>query len=338
MSQKIKELAAGFLGREKTDRLICIMPHIRSDGDAISSSLVMARALDQLGYRTRVFLEEKVPDLYHFMPDLDKLEIFNPQAELPEVFTLFVLDCHEASRLGRRSVFWEAADRRYIMDHHQVQEAPAGYAVIESERSSTAEMVYLFIRALEAASGKDLLDLAMASNLTTGIYMDTGGMRHSNTTPDTYRVMADLRAMGVAVDRIAEQAFSQVPIEEARARGLALLKARLDCDGRLIWCFFRQRELLACGVDEDQLGYISSMLKQIKGTDLAIFMQEALQADGSADLRLSIRSSENFDAATFAHSLGGGGHVRASGAVVPIEDDIYDSVHYVVEAAKAALA
>ena len=338
MSQTIKELAELFLAQEDKSRVICIMPHLRSDGDAISSCLVMSRALEKLGYQTRVFLDEKVPDLYFFMPGLEKIEIFEPGQDLPASYTLFVLDCHEASRLGEREVFWQQAQTLYVMDHHQVQDQPHAHFAIESDRSSTAEMVYFFIQTLEEVSGQTILDLPMASNLTTGIYMDTGGMRYSNTGVDTYRVMADLRARGVAVDYISEHAFGQVPIEEARARGLALMKARMDCDGRLVWCFFRVRELLACSVEADQLGYISSMLKEIKGTDLAIFMQEDENPDGSADLRLSFRSSEDFNAADFAQSLGGGGHLRASGATLPIEGDIYDTVHYVVEQAKAALA
>ncbi len=338
MSQTIKELAELFLAQEDKNRLVCIMPHVRSDGDAISSCLVMSRALEKLGFQTRVFLDEKVPDLYFFMPGLEKIEIFEPEQDLPASYTLFVLDCHEASRLGGREIFWQKAQDLYIMDHHQVQEEPRAHFAIESDRSSTAEMVYFFIQSLEEVTGQDILDLDMASNLTTGIYLDTGGLRYSNTGADTYRVMADLRVMGVPVDFIAERAFGQVPIEEARARGLALMKARMDCNGRLIWCFFRVRELLACSVEADQLGYISSMLKQIKGTDLAIFMQEDEKPDGSADLRLSIRSSEDFNAADFAQRLGGGGHLRASGATLPIEGDIYDTVHYVVEQAKAALA
>lgn len=338
MSQTIKALAELFLAQEERNRLICIMPHVRSDGDAISSCLVMSRALEKLGFQTRVFLDEKVPDLYFFMPDLEKIEIFEPGQDLPASYTLFVLDCHEASRLGGRENFWHLAQELYIMDHHQVQEQPKAHFAIESARSSTAEMVYFFIKTLEQVTGQAILDLDMASNLTTGIYLDTGGLRYSNTGADTYRVMADLREMGVPIDHITEHAFGQVPIEEARARGLALMKARMDCDGRLVWCFFRLRELLACSVEADQLGYISSMLKQIKGTDLAIFMQEEEKPDGSLDLRLSIRSSEDFNAAEFAQSLGGGGHLRASGASLPIEADIYDTVHEVVERAKAALA
>lgn len=338
MSQKIKDLAKLFLKQEDSQPVVCILPHVRSDGDAISSSLVLSTALEKLGYQTRVFLEEKVPDLYYFMPGLEKIEIYDANQSLPESFVLFALDCHEPSRLGQRAIFWQKAQELYVMDHHQVQEAPKAHFVIESDRSSTAEMVYYFVKSLEEVSGQVLLDLDMASNLTTGIYLDTGGLRYSNTGPDTYRVMAELREMGVPVDRISEEAFDQVPIEEARARGLALMKARTDCDGRLIWCFFRVRELLACSVDSDQLGYISSMLKKIQGTDLAIFMQEDVHEDGTASLRLSIRSSEGFNAAAFAQSLGGGGHLRASGASLPIEGDIYDTVHHVVTQAKAALA
>lgn len=339
MQKTIKQLAEVFYKQAERELPLIIAGHKGADGDAISSSLALCEACKSLGFNARVLLDEPIPEHYHFIKGYETVEIFSEDYTLPEKFNLFILDCHEAPRLGKRSVIFEQAEKVFIMDHHECGPAfvPSEFAHIDPSRSATAEMAYFFIAALEELSSQKIIDVKIAELLTVGIYADTGSMGYSNTGSETYYAMYELAKFAVPTHEISENLFSSIPIAEARARGLALMKCRVECDGKLVWCFFTTRELLACGIDKSQTGAISSLLKKIAGTDLAIFMREDLNEDGSRDLNLSLRSSENINCQVLAEKLGGGGHQRASGATVAIEDDIYDTVEEVLVEARRSL-
>lgn len=321
---------------------VLVTPHVRADADAICSSLALALALNKLGYVAEVYLDEQPSSYYDFLPAMDQLKVYDALHERKDFDALFVLDCHESSRLEKRAAWWNVAPVLFITDHHQLAEEESllanSYYWVAADWSSTSAMIYRLIREMEAVSQKTLMDAELAFLLASGIYADTGGLRYSNASPATFRIVADLAEYDISLTHISEKLFSTISLEEFRARGLAFTKTRVECDGRLAWCFFQERELEACAVSRDQLGAFSSLLREVKGVDLSLFILELVREDGRRELNISIRSSENFTALPIAKALGGGGHLKACGATVPVEKNIYDSVEKVLRVARQGLA
>ena len=333
-----KEFWENFIEAVEPGAKLLITPHVRADADAICSSLALAFSLEKLGYQPEIYLDEEPSTYYDFLPGLEKLNIYDPEADQPEFSALLVLDCHGPDRLENRAKLWDRAPIKFIIDHHQVEDIEdMGCYWIESHRSSTCEMIYLLIKEMQAVSKREIMDAQIAFYIVTGIYADTGGMRYSNTSADTFSLMAELIQWEVPIAHISEKLFATITVEEFRARGLAFTKTRFECDGRLAWCFFQTKELYACGVPRDLLGAFSSLLRDVKGVDLSVFMLEEEKEDGSLELNLSFRSSEDFAALPVAQALGGGGHIRAAGATVPIEEDIYETVEDVLKVARKAV-
>ena len=77
---------------------ICICGHVNPDGDTIGSMLAMRLALQSMGKRVRVFLQDKVPDNLMFLPGAE--EIRYPR-ENGEEYDLFLsVDVSDVRRLG----------------------------------------------------------------------------------------------------------------------------------------------------------------------------------------------------------------------------------------------
>lgn len=324
-NERALELAARILQEIPPASELWIMPHVRADGDAIGSCLGLKRILTKAGYHARLFLDEEVQESYRLLPQWTEAELWPPEpekearllAECKAVGALFILDCHEASRLGRREKCFEALTPRFIIDHHLFEAQPAEREWIEAGRSSTSEMIVLLAAAFSRLLKKDLFDLEMATSLALGLYTDTGGLRYSNTGVDSYLCMATLRQIGVKIAPLAEALFASRPLSELRAKGLAYSRACWEKDGRLAWVFFKREDMLSCGASDEDLAGICSDLREVRGTDLALFIR-LTEEQGQEVLRINLRSSEAFDCSSLARKWGGGGHMRASGASLPL--------------------
>lgn len=329
-------MAQAFLEKSKAAAEVIIVPHVRADGDAIGSGLALLKALNKAGFKARLFLDETVPVQNRFTPGSEEAQVFEEKM-LPEgPYLLFMIDCHEASRLERRAVLYERAQSVLIIDHHLYKAEPDAASWIEPLRSSTAEMIWLFVKALEKAAAKPLLDKEMAENLIMGIYSDTGGLRYSNSGSDTYTAMADLIGYDINIAYISEQLFAQRPLTQLRARGVSFTGAVQEENGRLLWYYFTPEDLEKTGSSEEELGNICSELREVRGTDLALFLKNGTEG-GKRVIRVNIRSSEAVDSQVLAVRLGGGGHARAAGASYPVTGTEEEAVQAILSEARRLL-
>lgn len=338
MQKNLSAFWQNFVDRIPADSNVVICPHVFIDADAVSSCLALASLLRKGGYRCRILTDEAPAEHEAFIPEVSRLEVFQDTPEWEDIDLLFLLDCHEAGRLGRRGVLWERASQIAIIDHHQYEQVPpVELCYIDSQASSTAELIYYSYQYWQQAGASIFLDKTSAFQLCCGIYADTGGLQYSNTGRDTFLAMADLMSYDLPLAAISAALFATISREEMRARSLAMLKARFECGGRLVWSFFQTREFLATGVGMDEVGSFSSLLRQVKGVDLAIFMREEARVDAPSILHISLRSSEHFNCLALAQRLGGGGHIRASGAEMLVDQDIYLTVEQVLQVARDEL-
>ncbi len=65
-------------------------------------------------------------------------------------------------------------------------------------------------------------------------------------------------------------------------------------------------------ISEDDVDSISGFARSIEGVEIGIMIREV--EDGG---KISLRTSENYNASELCKALGGGGHAAAAGATVP---------------------
>lgn len=251
---------------------------------------------------------------------------------------LFLVDCHEKSRLENRTALWERWGSPWIIDHHEYQISGGGQEWIDPGRSSSAEMIAIFGWELEKLLQKPLLDKDSATDLVTGIYTDTGALRYSNATATTFETVARLMSYPVPLTDINERLFYQISFQKLKARACVFEKAVREAGGRLIWAYMTPEEKTCCGATDDELGTLCAEMKSVAGVSASFFFTLRGTEDNPC-LHVSIRSDETFDAALFAQTYGGGGHRKAAGCQIPLRQSLpEEAIRSLLDQAKIQLS
>lgn len=293
---------------------IVIIPHKNPDGDAIGSTLGLMHYLKNRGQYAVVIAPNDFPKFLKWMPGQEEIIIFEndkdlAQKHIMEASLIFTLDFNHLSRVGFMQESLEAAEGTFIMiDHHQ---APSDYAKVtysDVHMSSTCEMVYNFIEAVENTS-KITADIANC--LYTGIMTDTGSFKYSSTTSRTHRVVADLIDKGAENMAIHNRVFDTNSPSRLHILGCALKNMVILEDYHTAYITLSQEELDDNGFKKgDTEGIVNYGLT----LDNIIFAVIFIENKDEGIIKISFRSQGDFSVNEFARAnFEGGGHDNAAG-------------------------
>lgn len=281
-----------------------ILPHIAADGDAIGSALALRSALAQTGLESVIYVEEKIPFLYSFLPGIDEIKIYDGGRLETDFDLAIALDTGDRDRLGKRKGLFDAAPVNVNIDHHSTNTAFGIYNHIDITASAVGEIIYRLIQMLEVE-----LDRDRATCLYVAIATDTGGFRFSNTTPETHRITAELLGKGVDVAEVSRKIFDTVTFEKVKLMGEAIGSIRLFENGQAAMIVLTDEMILRTGASEEDCEGIVDIARKIQGVEVAIMLRS--RSDGT--VKGNLRSHEKVDVSAIARFFGGGGHVRAAG-------------------------
>ncbi len=279
-----------------------VCTHVTPDGDALGSQLGLLRALRVLGKKAVALADAPPPEKYAF---LDHGEI-TVTATLPAADTVIVLDIAQWRRIGTHAeALKRAGARRLIIDHHpQVPDPAATVAVIDTEFSSTAELVADLLRALDVP-----LTAAIAEPLYVGIVTDTGRFSYGNGLVRAHRVAADLLTTGIDARGIDDRIYHRSTLPRLKLIGRALERLRTAADGRIAHTFLTQADLQAHGVTAGDLEGFIDVIRTLRDAEIFLIFFET--APGV--VKGSVRSRGTVPVVRLAEKLGGGGHEFAAG-------------------------
>jgi phosphoesterase RecJ-like protein len=248
---------------------------------------------------------------------------------LKEVDALVVLDISDVKRLG---VLAEAVRRltipKLVIDHHlPSDEPPSALMLADTAACATGELIYDFATVL----GLELTpDIARA--LYVALLTDTGGFRFSNTTARCLSIAGQLIASGVEPEEMYGRLYASMPVGRLHLLRDALATLEVDPQYGISWISVAAGSAEQYGLRSEDLEGIAEHPRSIGGTRLAIFFRDL----GHDKVKVSFRSTGDVDVNKFAKQFGGGGHARASGAL--IEGNLESVRHDVVAAAREFLA
>jgi phosphoesterase RecJ-like protein len=148
--------------------------------------------------------------------------------------------------------------------------------------------------------------------LYVAILTDTGSFRFSNTTSRLHRIAAELVELGAAPDRLYGEVYGNIPLRRMRLLQAVLPSLDTSPDGRVAWLTIRARTLYELGCTAEDLEGMVDYPRELEGVEVGLLFREL--DDGQ--VKVSLRSNHYVDVNVLARSVGGGGHVRASGALV----------------------
>jgi phosphoesterase RecJ-like protein len=291
-------------------RRVALSTHLNADGDGCGSETALARLLAAHGLRPRIVNPTPWPEMFSFLLGDDVVdETRRGSKALRDLDLLVVLDISDVKRLGVLTESVRALDvPKLVIDHHVASDDPAGpLGLSDTTACATAELVY----DLASVLGWEITP-HIARSLYTGMLTDTGGFRFSNTSPRCLAVAAQLLAAGVDPEDMYTRIYASAPAGRIRLMADVLSTLQVDDAHGLTWLTMQSDALEKHAVKAEDLDGIVEHARSIAGTRMALFFRDL----GHHKVKVSFRSLGGTDVNVFAREFGGGGHARASGALI----------------------
>ena len=297
---------------------VAVLPHLSADGDGLGSAFSLAMAIDSLGKKAVVLLEEPVEKRLEFMLPLDMVEYYI-LPEIPEGdFDLAIaVDAADRLRLGQRQEVFFGAKANVKIDHH-IEKDPFGeFNYVNKSWAANCEGIWELLcltpwNLEEKLKGRDTDSFyrAMAECLYCGIATDTGSFAFSNTTEETHRIAGRLLSVLGDVSEHHFRLFDRESKACLALKGISYGKITYSPDGKMAFLLLTQDDFDKAGAVYDDANDIVNVLRGIEGVELAVFGRPGRNGQG---VKVSMRSNKLYDVAAFSMTQGGGGHVRAAG-------------------------
>jgi bifunctional oligoribonuclease and PAP phosphatase NrnA len=304
------ERIRGFI--EKAQRLF-ISTHVNPDGDALGSVMALAGFLANTGRKCRVLIESDIPEAYRFLDPGGRIESYPNGAPTDggprEGDLVIFLDLGRYDRVGNlQDYLTKNSARRVIIDHHRPEQVEADVAAVNPLAESAGSLLFDLLLYLDRTK----IDSGIATALLTAIVTDTGYFRYSNTSATTHAVASSLYEYGARVIDIRKRLESGQTFNRQKLLGLALSNLRKSSGGRIVYAFITSGMFEEADARREHTEGIIDQIRIVRGCKVAALIIE----DGIEKFKVSFRTTERVSANDIAAILGGGGHARASGALV----------------------
>ncbi len=309
-----KELATWI---RDAGRLLVIC-HTRPDGDAVGSTLAIARAAKLAGVEAFLaYAGEMPPWIGDIMGQTGwvHLDAGDPP---PPFDRCLICDTGAWSQLEPYKP-WIAgkADKTAVLDHHRSGSPEvADTRVIDSDAAAACEMAAEICTLLLGIDSASDLPVDIAEPLMLGLGTDTGWFRHPSVTPHVLRLAADLVQAGAEHPRLVKMTMLSDPIQRLKLMSKALGSLSLHEDLGVAVVKVHAADITSIGASVGMTSGFADPALAVKSVNVAIVLVEAPPTgDGKSLVKISMRSKVGGpDVAKIAGAFGGGGHIRAAGA------------------------
>jgi phosphoesterase RecJ-like protein len=286
---------------------VALVSHRDPDPDTIGSSLALGLALERMGKRVSWHCADPVPDAIRFLPSADRFTQAPPPADVD------LIVCLDFGEPERAKFALPAGPKIADIDHHATNTAFGDANFVDVTSAATGEMVGRVIDALGTGWTADMATAALIAIMT-----DTGSFQFPNTDKRALERAAMLRDAGADLQSITYNVFRNKRFEALKLWGFAFSRLVRESDGLLVWTWIENDDLAAAGALEEDLSGLVEQIARSKGMRVAL-----LFSGTTGPVKVSCRTSASapsVDAAALMVRFGGGGHVRAAGALIPGTD------------------
>ena len=280
---------------------IVILTHEIPDGDAIGSSLAMYIGLKQLGKDVDVIIP-KYSRTFGFLPFANEIK---KEGRTDNYDVAIALDCGDMKRLNGWANYFEEANCRIEIDHHEVNTMFGDYNFVNPTAPACSQILITVLKYIGVEITKDI-----GTCLLTGIITDTGGFQYQNVKPETFEFAAELLARGVNVSDIYKRTLQTISKEKFELRKIAMSRIELLVNGKIAFTYITKEDEAQTN-SEDHDGIVD-IGRDIEGVEISIFLRET----DENSYKISLRSNDYVNVSDICLLFNGGGHKRAAGGVI----------------------
>jgi len=285
-----------------------VTSHINLDGDGIGSELALYFILKKLNKKVTILNQDRIPKIYDFLPDSDKVQYWNNNRINPKSIDVGIaLDCSSIKRIGRTYEIFKDIKTIINIDHHKSNENFGNLNYLDCSASSVGEIIYELITFLNI----DLLDEKISTCLFTAIITDTGSFRYSNVSSKTFGVASHLTRHRIKSHLIANNIYNRNTYPGLKLLGESLLTLEMDDSNYVSWLTITRKMLNDTNANDEDIEGIINIATTLNNVEISILFRETKDNK----IKVSFRSKGNFDVNKFAGKFKGGGHTNAAGCL-----------------------
>ena len=296
MSISLKKIATILLNSQS----LTIVLHQNPDGDVIGSANALTLSLNS---QVTISSSTKIADIFKkIIPNIKTVNKLDSKSD-----TYVILDCSETHRTGfTKELAAIPLEKIVIIDHHQkngdlVKNYPNNF--VDKSCSATAEIIDELLKEMHVAVTPEI-----ATSLLLGIFTDTGGFKHPNTSVNTLSRASKLIRYGGDLQKIKKIFLKKLSISQRKLWGSALSGLYINKWG-----------IAVTKITKNSLKETSSLQEDIFGLANII----ALTTEAKASLVLIEQDNgwrgilrtrhKHIDISRLAKLLGGKGQKKAAG-------------------------
>ncbi len=323
----VKEVRDALLA----SRRAVLTTHLNADGDGAGCEAAMVAWLRANGTVAHIVNPTLFPESFRFLLPDDTCLVEASSARAQEICeradVAVVLDTGEMPRIGRvRALIRELPV--VVVDHHQPGEQPIGGASLrDPDACATAELLFDVITAAGGPWPRATVD-----GLYVAILTDTGSFRFANATPAAHHITAELVSRGADPETLHRRVYSAAPLRKYRVLEKALATLEVDEEHGIAWMIVPSEVVQSLGATPEDLEGMVDVPRGIEGVGVGLLFRAA----STGEIKVSFRSNGPVDVNELARRFGGGGHIKASGAMVP--GPMQSAIDVVVRATREAVS
>jgi phosphoesterase RecJ-like protein len=320
-----------------------VLTHARPDGDAVGSSLAIARAVMLAGRSAVPAYSGLWSHRFDPLVGGTKTVRFGAPEEIAskiggrEPDAVVVTDTGAWQQVAEARRWIEPRRGKVVViDHHVQGDADmAARRHIDTSASAACQPAAELCRLVLGLRSCAELPLEVAEPLYVGLATDTGWFRHSNVTPLVFALGADLLRAGVNHARCYSMIEQADTISRPRLMARALTSLTLHYAGRLAVMTLSRKDFEECGGTLDDAGGMGDLPMCVGDVRASAILTETDAGVTKVSLRSKrLPDGTAVDVNQVARPLGGGGHKQASGA--RIKAPLQEAARLVVEAFQGA--
>lgn len=279
--------------------------HVAPDGDTLGSARALELLLKGLGWRTSIVADGQLPARLGFLPGLS---LCSPERfALPENTAAIAVDVSSPDRLGRAEALYNAAARRWVIDHHGTNPCFGQINWVEGDAPATGILVNRLYRAMNAPLTKEA-----AVCLYTALSTDTGNFVYDSVNGECFEMMAGLMEAGLPLAEISRVLFREKREDFVRLLAVTLPSLRVTEGGSIAGLCTSLEHFRQNGLNPAETDGVVDYAIDIQGVCMAYYLHQ----QGENAVKASLRALPPYRVDQTARRFGGGGHPQAAGCTL----------------------
>lgn len=314
-----------FKSRIQVAERILITTHDYPDADGIGSEISLCLALREYGKTAYCVNEEPLLERYQYLdPDKVVLGLSDFQQKFADFKPdlMIVVDTNTKARTGRRmSQYIDDSMPVLYVDHHPCRGRDLSDHCVDITAAATGQLVGEMIEHLGIQFTKK-----MALPIYTSIIIDTSSFRYPTVSAATHRLVAKLMDTGINPPEAYNGIYGTKKVHHMHLLASILNTASTNQSETIAWMLLKKDDIDRFAGDvEDTHAFINNLLV-LNNIKVAIMFR-----DDGEQIKMSLRSSGEYDVGQIALALGGGGHSHSAATVLIRQNS--ESTHAVIERA-----